>query len=201
MALKIYGIAASRAIRTLWLAEEMGLEFEHSRIHFAGDAQTPDYLQINPNGRVPAIDDDGIVVWESMAINLYLAQRYGGPLAPAGPAELAGALQWSLWAVTECEKPLLNAYMNAIGLFGVERDAEQALVHMAMLERPFTVLDRHLQDRSWLVADRFMVADLNLASVLLWVREGRLDVSRYEHLNAWLELCLSRPALGRAQGR
>ncbi|HSG90415.1 MAG TPA: glutathione S-transferase family protein [Pseudomonadales bacterium] len=199
MALKIYGVAASRTVRTLWMAEELGIEYEHVPVHFSGDAQQPEFLARNPNGRVPVIDDDGLVVWESMAINLHLAETRGGPLAPASAAERAGALQWSFWVMTECEKPLLNAYVNAIGLFGVEQDAEQVRQYMARLERPLTVLDGWLAGRSWLIADRFTVADLNVAGVLMWIRDGRLDISAYGRLNAWLERCGARPALERAR--
>lgn len=195
MTLKIYGVTASRTIRTLWMAEELGLEYDHVPVHFNGEAQSPEFLTLNPNGRVPVIDDDGVVVWESMAINLYLAQRHGGPLAPVDAAEQAAAMQWSLWVMTECEKPLLNAYVNAIGLFGVEQDAEQARLHMLKLERPLAVLEGQLSRRNWLIADRFTVADLNVASVLMWVRRGRLDISDYKRVNQWLERCLARPAL------
>src|SRR5438067_11092241 len=76
--LKIYGIPRSRAFRTLWMAKELGLEYENIPIDFANDGtRTPEYLRINPNGHVPTIDDDGVILWESMAINLYLAKKYG----------------------------------------------------------------------------------------------------------------------------
>src|SRR5260221_14770536 len=75
--LKIYGIPRSRAFRTLWMPKELGLEYENIPIDFANDAtRTPEYLRINPNGHVPTIDDDGVILWESMAINLYLAKKY-----------------------------------------------------------------------------------------------------------------------------
>ena len=77
MALKIYGVALSRAGRTLWLAEELGLPYEHVKTTFTGGTRTPEYLKINPNGRIPAIDEDGFTLWESMAINLYLAKKHG----------------------------------------------------------------------------------------------------------------------------
>src|SRR6185437_3394897 len=84
MPLKIYGVARSRTFRTLWMAKELGLDYEHVKIDFAtGDTRTPAHLALNPNGHVPVIDDDGFVLWESMAINLYLAKKYGaGTLYP-----------------------------------------------------------------------------------------------------------------------
>src|SRR5205085_12420880 len=81
MALKIYGVARSRAfarVRTLWMAKELGLDYEHVKVDFAtGETRTPVHLALNPNGYVPVIDDNGFVLWESMAINLYLAKKYG----------------------------------------------------------------------------------------------------------------------------
>ena len=84
MTLKIYGVARSRAFRTLWMAKELGLDYEHVKVDFAtGETRTPAHLALNPNGQVPVIDDNGFVLWESMAINLNLAKKYGvGTLYP-----------------------------------------------------------------------------------------------------------------------
>lgn len=77
MSLKIYGVARSRTFRTLWMAKELGLDYEHLTVDFAtGETRTPAHLALNPNGHIPVIDDDGFVLWESMAINLYLAKKY-----------------------------------------------------------------------------------------------------------------------------
>ena len=89
MALKIYGVARSRAFRTLWMAKELGLDYEHIKVDFAtGETRRPEHLALNPNGHVPVIDDDGFILWESMAINLYLAKKYGSgralSVAPRG---------------------------------------------------------------------------------------------------------------------
>ena len=73
----LYGISASRAIRSIWAAEEIGLEYTHVPTHFGRDAKHPDYLAINPNGRIPTLVDGDLVLFESMAINTYLARKYG----------------------------------------------------------------------------------------------------------------------------
>jgi len=76
--LKIYGVARSRAFRVLWMAQELGLDYQHVKVDFAsGETREPGFLALNPNGQVPVIDDDGFILWESMAINLYLAKKYG----------------------------------------------------------------------------------------------------------------------------
>ncbi|MBV8739352.1 MAG: glutathione S-transferase [Alphaproteobacteria bacterium] len=119
MALKIYGVARSRTFRTLWMAEELGIPYEHVKVDFAdGGTRRPDYLAINPNGHIPSIDDNGFRLWESMAINLYLAKKYGSGAAGLYPQSLddeARAWQWSFWGMTEVERSALTVLLNRIG--------------------------------------------------------------------------------------
>ncbi len=75
--LKLYGTRMSSAARSLWALEELGLKYEHLPLNTQGDSRKPEYLKVNPNGHVPALEDDGQVFWESMAVNLYLAEKYG----------------------------------------------------------------------------------------------------------------------------
>ena len=90
MTLKIYGIPASRAIRPIWAAEELGLPYENIALHYASEAvKAPAYLAINPNGTVPAIDDDGLLIYESLAITLHLARKHAGLGLWNGTAEKA----------------------------------------------------------------------------------------------------------------
>src|SRR3984893_9041287 len=112
--LKFYGVARWRAFRILWTAKELGLDYQHVKVDFAsGEKREPGFLALNPNGPVPVIDDDGFILWESMAINLYLAKKYGmGGLYPSRLEDEARAWQWSFWGMTEVERPLLTAMMN-----------------------------------------------------------------------------------------
>src|SRR5688572_19365743 len=115
MTLKIYGVAGSRAARVLWAAEELGLSYEHVKTPFSGGApRSPEMLKINPNGRIPVIDDDGVIVWESLAINLYLAKKAGGALAPKDVVEDGQMTMWSVWAMTECEKAALQILFHRV---------------------------------------------------------------------------------------
>jgi glutathione S-transferase len=94
--LRIYGVARTRAFRALWIANELGLDYEHIPIEIGpAGARKAEYLAINPNGRLPAIDDGGFVLWESLAITLYLAKKHGR-LYPATLEGEAKAWQWSL---------------------------------------------------------------------------------------------------------
>jgi glutathione S-transferase len=84
---KLSGISESRAIRAIWGIEETGIDYEHVPVNYGADSKAGDYLAVNPNGRIPALIDGDLQLFESMAINLYLAKHYGGALYPAGAAD------------------------------------------------------------------------------------------------------------------
>ena len=99
----IYGVSASRAIRSLWAIEETGIAYEHVPTHYFNDSKTKEYQAINPNGRIPALVDGETMLFESMAINLYLTKHYAPALYPAEALSEAKAIQWSVWAISEIE--------------------------------------------------------------------------------------------------
>ena len=194
MAVTIYGIAFSRTFRVLWAANELGLEYDHVPTHFVKESKQPEFLAINPNGRVPALADDGLVLFESMAINLYLARKYGAPLRPASPEDEALAVQWSFWVVKELEDKLLEAMIAALGLFGKEADREGAQAILGQVARPLGILNTRLEGREWLVGDGYSVADCNVAGVMHFARTARLDLSAHPAVSGWLDRCYARPA-------
>ncbi len=122
----LYGILDSRASRCLWMLEELGLEYESVPVHFLGDVSQPEYLAINPNGRIPALDDHGLVLFESLAINLHLARKYEGGLWPSDADNQSRAIQWSIWAMTELEPPVGEVIRNRSALPLLERDSAAA---------------------------------------------------------------------------
>lgn len=194
--LKIYGIPRSRAFRTLWMAKELGLEYENVAIDMGkGETRTPEFLAINPNGHIPAIDDDGFVLWESMAINLYLAKKHArGSLYPIRFEDEARAWQWSFWGMTEVERPVLTAMFHRALLPEDKRDPKLADQCERELGRPLMVLDQAVADRPYLLGEHFTVADLNLASILSWARPARIDFSHVPKAADWMKRCAERPA-------
>jgi glutathione S-transferase len=208
MALTIYGIQASRAVRPMWVATELGLAFEHVQTDYKGGAtRTPEFLALNPNGHIPVIVDhrpDGdVTVWESMACTLYIARQHGRPdgvnLVPATPREDAEALRWSFWTVTEVEKDALTVLMHRLVMPAEQRKPDMADAAEQRLKVPLRVLEQHLaqqqaRGQAHLAAARFTVADLCVASVLLWVRAARELMAEFPLVNAWLHACLTRPA-------
>ena len=199
MSLTIYGPPQTRALRTLWMAHELGLAFEHVPGISMETGVSDALLAANPMGQVPAIEDDGMALAESMAINLYLAKKHG-QLAPANLADEAQTLRWSFWVMTAVEGTLLEVLLKSRGLMGHEKDPEAAKAGIESLQRPFGVLNAALDGRSYLVGDAFSVADLNVASVLGWSQPAGIDFAEHPNLAAWLKRCLSREAAVKARG-
>ena len=153
---------------------------------------TPEFLAVNPNGRIPVLVDGDFVLFESLAINTYIAKKAGGDLAPKDLAEDATNDQWSLWVVTETEKAVLRALFHTLGAMGYEKDPAIVAECMEELARPFKALNGHLANRDYLMGGRFTIADLNVASVLAWAATARLDLSAYPNMDKWLKACLAR---------
>jgi glutathione S-transferase len=192
--LRIYGIARTRAYRALWVAMELGLDYEHLPIEI-GDAgaRSPEFLAINPNGRLPVIVDDGFVLFESLAITLYLAKKHSlGKLYPATPEGEARAWQWSFWAIAEVDRGVNIWSLHAVRLPPDARDAALREEALNVIAAPFKVLDAALTKSPYLLGNDFTVADLNVAAVIS--RAIDMDLSATPNLKVWLTRCLDRPA-------
>lgn len=211
MSLTIYGIPTSRAVRPLWAATELGLDFVYvPTLYQAGATRTPEFLALNPNGRIPVVVDaqpagegGDIVVWESMACALYIARHHGRAdghsLTPATPREDADALRWSFWAVTECEADALTVLMHRFVMPVERRKPELAAAAERRLAVPLRVLEQHLErqrasGQAHLAAERFTVADLCVASVLNWARPSRDLMAAHPLTHDWINRCMERPA-------
>ncbi|APV50352.1 hypothetical protein BWI17_12000 [Betaproteobacteria bacterium GR16-43] len=201
MTLRIYGAPRSRTFRVLWAAEELGIPYENIPVDFAEGSKKPEYLAINPNGRIPAIDDDGFVLFESLAITMYLARKHGnGKLYPSSPQAEACLWQWSLWGANEIEVPMVQWIGNRFVLPPEKRNEAIAAEAEAKLPRPMGVLDAHLATREHILgAGGFTIADLNVASLVYtaWFNKG--DLSRWPQVQAWLDRVLTRPAALKAR--
>jgi glutathione S-transferase len=198
LSLRIYGIARTRAFRALWMAEELGLVYEHLPIEI-GDAgaRAPEFLKINPNGRLPFIEDDGFLLFESLAITLYLAKKHStGKLYPGTLQGEAKAWQWTSWALNEVDRGVNIWSLHAVRLPQAERDAAKRDEALKVVASPFKVLDAALANHPYLLGDDFTVADLNVAAVIS--RAVDMDLSAVPNLKAWLSRCLERPAARKA---
>ena len=197
MTLTLHGIARSRAIRNLWMAKELDIAFTHDEVGFGPTGcRSPEFLAtINPNGHIPALSDDGVVMWESLAINLYLARKFGGPLAPAGLAEEGAMLSWCFWAVTELEPHAAQAMYHTNGLAPEKRDPAIAARALEAARAPLAVLEAALEKGGgFLVGGRFTVADLNLACVVFYLRFNPEALADKPAIRAWYDASMNRLA-------
>jgi len=207
MTLKIYGVLRSRVSRNIWLAKEAGIPFEHvpviqayrlkdpAAVDAPLNTSSPAFLAVNPNGLIPSIDDDGLVLNESLAINLYLAKRYGGALGPKDLREDGLMTMWSIWAMTECEPRTIEILYHRVENPRGERNAAVADAAIAALKRPFGVLERALKDGGgYVVGRRFTVADISLAEVFRYAQPAPELFAAHPRVKAWIDACQTRPA-------
>jgi glutathione S-transferase len=192
--LRIYGVARTRAFRALWVAEELGIAYQHMPVEI-GDAgaRTPEFLALNPNGRLPVIVDGDFVLPESLAITLYLAKKYSaGKLYPTKIEDEARVWQWSFWAIAEVDRGVNIWSLHAVRLPPAERNAALRDEALKVVASPFRVLDAAVMSEPYLLGQDFTIADLNVAAVIS--RAADMDLTAWPHLKAWLKRCLDRPA-------
>ena len=193
--LTLYGSSQGRPSRSLIALEELGLAYKHVPLKpWESPADAATLAALNPNARVPVLDDDGLVICESMAINLYLGDRYGGPLWPTEPRDRARLYQWSLWSQTSVD---VMARHRARFSGDPETKARGEAERLAAL----AILDAALADRPYLLGEAFTLADLNVAATLVepWENgriDGDLDPAAHglPALADWLARCVSRPS-------
>ncbi len=195
MALTIYGAVTSRTARTIWMCKEHNIPFEHVPVSQRdGSTRKPEHLKLNPNGHVPVIKDGDFVMWESLAINIYLANKYPGPLTPKTLEEQARTVQWSMWALTEMEPNSTPILQHTILLPEDKRDPAVAARAREGVKAPLNVLEAELGSKDYLLGDRFTVVDLNVSHLVSTLIRVKYDLSGWPKVSAWLARCSARPA-------
>ena len=198
MTVKIYGIPKSRAFRCLFAAEEAGIAYEMVATDFTTGAKAPGFIAVNPNAKIPALQDGSLAMWESLAINLHLLRKGAPGLFPAGDG-LSLAEMWTLWVATEVEPHQMNWAYNTVIRPPEQRDAAQAQAGAAALRTRLEVLERVLEGRDYLLGSSFTAADLNVSCVLYTAWFNKFDLSAFPRVKAWLDRCLTRPSALRAR--
>jgi glutathione S-transferase len=174
--MKLYGTPPTRALRVIWLLNELGLEYEMLPVDvLQGENQKQDFLTLNPAAKVPVLVDGSLVVTESAAIQLYLADK--NPQAgfiPETVEDRAQMYRWIFFLVTEIEQPLWRIARHTF-LYPEEKRLPQD-VDLARQEcvEMVAVLERHMEEREFMVADRLSVADFNAAYTLDWANEEKM---------------------------
>ncbi|WP_160982302.1 glutathione S-transferase family protein [Paracandidimonas lactea] len=192
--MKLYGYGPTRSLRALWALKELDAEFEFVPVNLAaGEHLHPDFLRLNPAAKLPVLVDGDLVLTESAAIVMYLAEKYGDKgLVPADPKERALAYRWSLFAVTELEQPLWRIARNSF-VYPEEKRLPADIPHaqedfLAMA----AVLERHMEGREYIVGDGITIADCITAYLLDWgERIGLLE--SFPNLKAYMTRMYARP--------
>jgi glutathione S-transferase len=193
-ALTLYEFGPTRSLRVRWTLQELEVPFESVAVDLrAGEHRKPAFLQLNPAGRLPVLVDGDFVLTESVAIVVYLADKYPAKgLMPADAQERAQALRWLLFAATELEQPLWRAAKHT-SLYPKElrlpADVELAHKDFAPMAQ---VVERHMQGREYAVGSRVSVTDFVLAYTLDWANELKW-LSDCPGLIAYMERMYRRP--------
>lgn len=194
--LKLYGQYRSRAFRVAWLLKESGIPYEHVNVTINVEGATckdPAYVRLNPNARVPTIDDEGFVMWESAAINLYLAEKHKSPLWPADLQGKGRAYQWAFFIANDVEPHMITVMQHRVLFAPEKRNAALADAADEKLQPRLKVLDDHLARHRYFDLDRWGLADFMVASVCYSFFAMKYDLSRYASFQKWLMASLERP--------
>ena len=209
MSIRLYGWPRSTASRVRWALEELGVSYEYVALDpEKGENRTPEYLAINPTGKVPGLVDGGHAYFESAAINVYLGETYGGERglwpAPDAGALRAEALCWTVWSTTE-----LHAYMMQWLYHGVDtivsyapgdRSKPAADYCRGQYQRMLDALETRLSGRDHILGASFSLVDVAAASVLALGQDLGGGVERRMNIASWLDRCRARPAFARVGG-
>lgn len=193
--IKLYGAPMSSAGRSRWMIEEAGVPYEYVQLNLRDPIQRAEYEKVFPGVKIPYLIDGNVRLFESMAINFYLAETYAPALWATDPIERAQLYQWSFWALTNLQPEAL-AYMFHTALLPADkRDPAKAEDGKAGIVRYLAQLEQGLT-REYLVGGRFTVADVNVGSVVnVPLRTG---VTAGPRVTAWMERLRARPAYERA---
>jgi glutathione S-transferase len=197
--LTFYWSPRSSATRIYWAVEELGLPIEKVKVDIqAGDQRKPEYLALNPNGKVPLIVDDGVPIFESMAILIHLGQRYGQDkgLWPATGSKAHGqALAWTVWVAATLSPVMFRHIMNTQERFPAEaRNAKQGENAKVEVEKLIGIVEVELGKQPFMLGEAFTYVDLAVSSALGFWRMSGHDFSAHPHIAKWIDVCQSRPA-------
>jgi glutathione S-transferase len=201
MSITFYYAPMSSATRVFWALEELGLPYEKVKVDLAaGEHKTPEYLRLNPHGKVPALVVDGVPMFESLAMLLFLGERFGvarNLWLPHEHPEYPAALSWATWGTVTFSTNVFRYLLNTSARFPAEtHNAAAAAAAQRDAVANLAALEAHLADREFFVAGRFTLVDLSIASFIPFAaRSGVADLSAYPHLGAWAGRCTARPDL------
>jgi glutathione S-transferase len=192
--MKLYGFGPTRSLRALWGIKELDVDFEFEVVRLpAGEHHRPEFLRLNPAGKVPVLVGGDLVIPESAAIVLYLAEKY--PQKKLLPADLRARGQvyrWVMFAMTELEQPLWRITRHTSLLPQEKRLPQDVALAREDFARMALVLERHMEGRTFIVGDAVTAADCVTAYLMDWANEQGL-IEDNPNLQAYLDRMYSRP--------
>jgi glutathione S-transferase len=193
-----YYAPQSSAVRTAWALEELGVPNERKLIDLAAKGtREPWFLEKNPNGKVPVLEVDGVPLFESTAILLYLGEEYGvdAGLFPAPGLERGLVYQWMVWGQATLSEAVQRYARNVSPLIpDDQKNAKAAEAARQDVNVALGVLDGALSGRDYLVGHGFSFADLAVAGFLGWLQFLGLSHADWPNVSAWAARCQARPA-------
>jgi glutathione S-transferase len=197
----LYGSPKSSAGRCFWCLEEIGIPYTVKPVDFSTKEHKSEwFMKINPNGKVPALTDDALTLFESMAINFYLSEKYKPELLGKTIEEKAQVHQWSFWSIAELQAPIIQIFIQKV-FVPAERRSQQVIdENEKMLPGLLTTLNHALENKKYLAGNEFTLADLNTASVASITHAIGYDLSAYPNIKSWLGHITERPAFIKYMG-
>lgn len=199
--IRIWGRASAFNLqKAYWALLETGQS--HERIDAGGDfggLEAPDFLARNPNGRIPVIDDDGFVLWESQAIVRYLADKHAPKLIPDSVQGRALAAQWMDWSQTTLQPAFMDLFWGGVRMPKEKQSADFVAKSLQRTLTAFSILEEALSTSAFLAGDRFSVGDIPAGTHLYRFFEmDDIDRPALPHVSAWYEQLRDRPAYQKA---
>ena len=182
--------------KVMWCVAELGIP--HERIEAGGRhgvTETPEYLEMNPNGRVPTIDDDGFVLWESNAIVRYLAAKHGmGTLCPADERQRADADRWMTWQSATMGAVMRPLIISMFRTAEKDRDSDTVARQVHAAGQLWAMLDRRLADRDYVAGEALTMGDIPIGAYAWRWFSVAADRPELDNLAAWYERLKARAA-------
>lgn len=197
--IKIYGSPRTSAGRCYLTLEELNLQYEVAPLDMREkkEHKSDKFLKLNPNGKVPCLVDGNFVIWESMAINFYLADKYRPELLGKTPEERGQTMQWSIWALNEIQPPLVDLLIQQLFTPENKRDSKISEKAREKLNPLLAILDHHLDNKHFIANDTFSVADINTFSVINMTTSLSVSLDNFSNITKWTTALKTRPAFKR----
>jgi len=198
MSLTFYYAPMSTASITQLVIEELGIPCERVKLDIQkGETKKPELVKLNPNAKVPTIVHDGMPIWESSAITMYLGETFGVDkgLYPALGPKRGEAMKWIAWTNVTLGDAVGRWTRNTMSWYPAEQhNAKAGEAALADMNGCLKILDDALDGKQYLLGNDYTLADTHVNSIIDWLRHMKVDLASYKNVVAWGQRCSARPA-------